>query len=96
MNVLVSNRSTTHYFFISKTESSTNTVEPKSTAAPRLGPLPKRQSYGQVYSQDTPQRANPFKVNKEKTTSHSSGGFFENVEKEKQILAKKAMEKSRK
>ena len=35
-------------------------------------------------------------MNKEKTTTHSNGGFFDNVEKEKQILAKKAAEKSRK
>ena len=83
--------------YISDTESSTNVVEAKSraTSRPSLGPLPKRQSYGQVYSQDAPQRSNPFKVNKAKTTTQSNGGFFENVEKEKQMLAKKTIDKSR-
>ena len=78
--------------------SSASVGEPKSKKAsiPSLGPLPKRQNYGQVYSQDATQRINPFKVNKEKTTTHSKGGFFENVEKEKQMMAKKAAEKSRK
>jgi hypothetical protein len=83
---------------IAKTENSAEVVESKTAVAsrPSLGALPKRHSYDPVYSQDTPQRSNPFKVTKEKPTTHSNGGFFENVEKEKQILAKKAAEKSRK
>ena len=83
---------------ICETENNTKAVESKTsiTSRPSLGPLPKRQSYGQVYSQDAPQRSNPFKVNKEKTTTHTNGGFFENVEKEKQMLAEKNLKKSRK
>lgn len=61
-----------------------------------LGPLRKRESHEQVYSQGTPQRSNPFKVSEDKTTSHKNEGFFQTVEKEKQTQAKKAAEKSRK
>lgn len=48
------------------------------------------------YHQDTPQRCNPFKVNKEKSTANDSSiSFFENVENDRQT-AKTLDKKSRK
>ena len=58
---------------------------------------PSNSSVKPAYSQETSRRSNPFKVSSGKSKTNNpveSKGFFESVEKEKSILAKKASDRA--
>lgn len=58
---------------------------------------PSNSSVKSAYSQETSRRSNPFKVSSGKSKTNNavqSKGFFESVEKEKSILAKKASDRA--